>query len=388
MVGPSRRLGRAVNVADVMALGRRRLPRLVAEFIDGGAEDEATVAANRRAFADWDFAPRALVGVARRSLGVTVLGEPLAVPVVLSPTGLARLTHREGEAAAARAAGEAGTVFTLSTGSSCSIEEVASAAAGPLWFQLYLWRDRALVEQLLDRAAAAGYRALVLTVDVPVMGRRERDVRNGMTIPPRFTPTTALDVLRRPAWLAGLVRGPSITFANLVGVPGRGRGAAELGRYTNEELVNPGADWETLAWVRHRWSGPLAVKGILRPDDARRAVDVGADGIVVSNHGGRQLDGAVPALRALPAVVDAVGGRADVILDGGVRRGADVAKALALGAKAVSIGRPYLMGLAAAGEPGVAAVLRMLRDELDSTLALLGCPSSSGLDRDLLVPAG
>ncbi len=228
----------------------------------------------------------------------------------------------------------------------------------------------------------------MLTVDVPFMGRRERDARNGMTIPPRFTPFTVVDILRRPAWLAGLIMGPQITFGNLVGVPGRGQRASDLGRYTNEELVNPGADWDTLAWLRRRWDGPLAIKGILHPDDAVRAARAGVDAVIVSNHGGRQLDAAIPALRALPAVVDAVGDRVDVILDGGVRRGTDVAKALSLGAVAVSIGRPYLMGLGAGGEHGVTAVLRMLREELDRTLALLGCAVAGDLDRSYVAPAG
>jgi len=390
MAPPSRgrRIDRAVSLEDVARLARRRLPRVVREFVEGGAEDETAVAGNRQAFAEWDLLPRALVGVERRQTKVTVLGHEIDLPVVLGPVGLARLAHRNGEVAAARAAARAGTVFTLSTGSSCSIEEVAQAAPGACWFQLYLWRDRALVESLLHRAAAAGYSALVLTVDVPCMGRRERDLRNGMTIPPRLRPSTAFDVLRRPRWLAGLMFGPRITFANLAGVPGRGASVSELGRYTNEELVNPGADWETLAWLRRQWDGPLAVKGILHPNDARRAVACGADGIVVSNHGGRQLDAVVPSLRALPDVVDAVGGRADVILDGGVRRGTDVAKALALGARAVSIGRPYVQGLGAAGEVGASAVVELLRAEFDAVLALVGCPDANRLDRSFVVPAG
>jgi L-lactate dehydrogenase (cytochrome) len=374
-----------VNLEDIARRARRRLPRLVADFIEGGAEDESTVAANRAAFARWELVPRVLVDVSERRLATRVLDHDLSLPVALGPAGLARLAHPDGELAAARAAGEAGTVYTLSTGSSRSIEEVADAAVGAVWFQLYLWRDRGVIAGLVERAKNAGYGALVLTVDVPVIGRRERDLRNGMTLPPRLTRANVVDMLRHPRWLAGLFRGSPLTFANFVDVPGRGRSAVELGQYVNVEMMNPGATWEMFSWLRTIWSGPLAIKGVLHRDDAVKAVDLGANGVIVSNHGGRQLDGAVAALDALPAVAEAVNGRADILLDGGIRRGTDVVKALALGAKAVLIGRPYVLGLGADGAAGVAAALEVLRNELDRALALVGCPDVDLVNRDFLV---
>jgi L-lactate dehydrogenase (cytochrome) len=375
-------LAGAVTLDDVDDLAHRALPRMIADFIDGGAEDEATVTGNRAAFGAWNLVPRMLVGVESPRTAVRVLGTDLALPVILGPAGLARLAHVDGEVAAARAAQEAGSLFTLSTGSSMSIEEVAGAAPDRLWFQLYLWRDRTLVSQLISRAATAGYRALLLTVDVPAMGQRERDVRNGMSIPPSFDLRSAWDVATHLRWLARLLGQPPITFANLAEAPGHGHDASDLAHYTNVTLVNPGADWETLAWVRRQWDGPLVVKGILHPDDAAEAVRQGADGVVVSNHGGRQLDGAVPSLQALPAVVDAVGSRAEVFVDGGVRRGTDVIKALALGARAVLVARPWMLGLAAGSQTGVATTLRILGAELRRNLALLGCADVADLTAD------
>lgn len=375
---------RFVTVADVERHARRRIPRLVDDFIQGGAEDERTVAANRAAFLGWSIVPRVMVDVAHRDLTTTVLGSTLSMPIGIAPVGLARLARHEGETASAAAAGEHGTVFCLSTGSSRSIEEVAAATAGPRWFQLYLWRDRDVIAGLIDRAAAAGYTALLLTADVPVIGQRDRDLRNGMTLPPRLTRRNAPDLLRHPGWLAGLRRGGPLTFANFTDVPGRGRGVVELARFVNVEMMNPGAAWDTLDWVRERWRGPLAVKGILHPDDARRAVDAGAEGVVVSNHGGRQLDAAIASLDALPAVVEAVGDRCEVLLDGGIRRGTDVLTALALGARAVLIGRPAVLGLAAGGQAGVARVLEILRSELDRAMALAGMPTVAAVSRDLV----
>jgi L-lactate dehydrogenase (cytochrome) len=379
---------RLITVADVERAARRRIPRLVDDFIQGGAEDERAVTANRAAFGRWSIVPRVMVDVATRDLSTTVLGTPLAMPIGVAPVGLARLARHEGETASAAAAGAAGTVFSLSTGSSRSIEEVAAATRGPRWFQLYLWRDRDVIGTLIDRAQAAGYTALLLTADVPVMGQRDRDLRNGMTLPPRLTRRNAPDLLRHPGWLRGLGRGGALTFANFTDVPGRGRGVVELARFVNVEMMNPGADWSAFEWVRQRWSGPLAVKGVLHPDDARRAVDLGADGIVVSNHGGRQLDAAIAALDALPAIVEAVGDRCDVLLDGGVRRGTDVLIALALGARAVLVGRPAVLGLAAGGQAGVARVLEILRAELDRAMALAGLPSLAAITPDAVRRTG
>jgi isopentenyl diphosphate isomerase/L-lactate dehydrogenase-like FMN-dependent dehydrogenase len=384
-LGRRRGLDTAASLADIGVIARRVAPRLIIDFIEGGAEDELTVTANRAAFDSWDLMPRTLVGVEQVSTAVRVIGQEISLPVILGPAGLARLAHVDGEAAAARAAKAAGTIFTLSTGSSMSIEEVCGAAPGSVWFQLYLWRDHDLVKQLLRRAGAAGCPVLVLTVDVPQMGQRERDLRNGMAIPPSFDLRSGYDVIRHARWLWRLSRQPPVTFANLSDVPGRSDSAKDLARYTNTSLVNPGADWETLSWVRGLWDGPLAVKGVLHPSDALEAVRRGADAIVVSNHGGRQLDGAVASLHALPAVLDAVGDRADVLVDGGVRRGTEVIKAVSLGAKAVMIARPWMLGLAAGGQSGVSATLRILAGELQRNLALMGCPDVGELTRHHLI---
>jgi isopentenyl diphosphate isomerase/L-lactate dehydrogenase-like FMN-dependent dehydrogenase len=377
---------RVATIDDVRAHARRRLPRMAFDFIDGGADQEVTLQGNLDAFRRRTLRPRHLVDVTERRLSRTVLGQELELPVLIAPTGLARIAHRTGDVAGARAAGEAGTIFTLSTMSSHSLEEVRAASRGPLWFQLYLWPQRDVVENLVARAQAAEYAALVVTVDVPVVGNRLRDVRNGFSFPPRVRPSTALDLLRHPRWLAGV---PSaMTFANVADQVGDGPGKAlEYARLVNRLLANPGADWSMLSWLRERWTGPLLIKGTLTREDARLALEHGVDGIIVSNHGGRQLDGAAASLDALAEVLDEVGERAEVLLDGGVRRGSDVAKALALGARAVLIGRPWLFGLAIAGQEGVALVLEILRQELDRTLALCGRTSVDDLGADLIGPS-
>ncbi len=376
-----RHLRRAVNVDDVRRLARWRLPRVIYDFIEGGAEDEATVRRNEGAFDGLALIPRAMTGVAERDLSTTVLGERLSLPVILGPAGLARIAHRSGEEAVARAAVAGGTVFTLSTGSSASIESVAAAANGPLWFQLYLWRDREVIAGLIRRAEASGYRALCVTVDVPIIGQRERDLRNGMTIPLRLRAGGVFDAARRASWIYGLARGPSVTFGNFADVGGtRGRSASTLAEFVNREMMNPGADWSDLEWVREQWNGPLIVKGIMCAEDARIAVDLGAQGVVVSNHGGRQLDQAPASMDVLEGVVHAVGGSTEVLVDGGIRRGTDVLKAVALGASAVMIARPWFYGLGAGGEQGVSRVIEILRSEIDRGLALVGSRSISGLD--------
>lgn len=377
-------MARQLTLEDVRRTARRRVPRAIFEFVDGGAEDERTLDWNRRAFEQLVFRPRVLVDVAERDLSVTVLGERWALPVGMAPAGLARLVHPDGEVAAARAATRLGTAFALSTASSATLEAVA-AAGGNRWFQLYLWRDRQVVGSLLDRAQAAGYRVLCLTVDVPIVGQRERDLRNGMTIPPRITPANVIEAARRVRWVRNLLLTRPITFENFLGVEGaKNDSATALGTFVNQRMINPSATWEDLAWIRERWEGPLAVKGILTDEDARRAVDHGAQAVIVSNHGGRQLDGAPAAIEALPEVVAAVGEHAEVLLDGGIRRGTDVVKALALGARAVMAGRPWFYGLAAGGEEGVVATYELLRAEIDRTLALLGRPRAAELDRSVV----
>ena len=379
----SDRVSRIGGYDDLRRLGRRRVPRGVFEFVEGGAGAEVTVRENRAAFERVRFEPRWLRDVSGREIATTVLGERLALPVGLAPAGLARLVHRDGELAAARAAAAAGTVFCVSIASSYSIEEIADASSGPLWLQLYLWKSEKVVAELVERARAAGYRALVLTVDTPAVGNRERDVRNGASLPPRVRVDTALDALRRPRWLYDFARGSTITFANLREVVGSS-GAGGIGAYVDRELNDPSATWERLDWLRRLWDGPLAVKGILSPDDAREAVRRGADAVYVSNHGGRQLDGSPATLDALPRIVEAVGDRAEVLLDGGVRRGDDVVKAVALGARACFVGRPWFMGLAAAGQEGVARMLDVMARDIDRTLALVGVPRIGDVDQRIL----
>jgi isopentenyl diphosphate isomerase/L-lactate dehydrogenase-like FMN-dependent dehydrogenase len=371
------------SIGDARRHSRRRLPRMIFDFIDGGANDEVTLRANQADFSRITFRPRMLMDVASRDCCATVLGQEVALPVLLSPAGLLRVAHTEGELAVARAAGKAGTAFVVSTASSWSIEEVAEAAAGPLWFQLYLWRDREVIQSLVDRAKKAGYTALVVTVDLQIIGKRERDLHSGMRIPPKFTVRSAFDVVQRPQWFLDFLKGPPITFRNFVGIA-EGDDTMSHSAFLNRHLINPSADWDDVDWLRKLWEGPFLLKGIMTVEDARRALDHGVDGIVVSNHGGRQLDGLPSAIRTLPDIVDAVDGRAEVILDGGVRRGSDVVKALALGARAVMTGRSWIWGLGAAGEAGVERVLQIFREEIDQTLALTGRPTLGDVDRSLV----
>ena len=384
LVARRSRLDAVYSVAEFRRVARRALPPMVFDFVEGGAEDEKTVRGNEAAFDNWWLRPQPLTDVSARRQSVELFGTLLSSPLVLAPAGLAGLIWPRGEVAAASAAASLGLPFVVSTASSCSIEDVRAAASGPLWLQLYLWRDRQVTGSLVDRAGQAGCDAICLTVDVPMSGSRERDLRNGMTIPPRIRVRNALGMLSRPRWLARMARAP-VTFANVsAGRPGR---AVALGTYVNGQL-NPAASWDDLRWLRSRWPGPLIVKGILDPAAARQVADEGADAVIVSNHGGRQLDGAYPAGMALPEVAAALDGRIPVLVDGGIRRGSDVLKALALGATACLIGRPYLWGLAAGGEAGVARVLEVLRAEIDRSLALLGVPDVAavhGNARRLLV---
>lgn len=379
------RLARACSITDLRLLARRRLPRSVFEFIDGGAGDECTLRANSADFGAWRLWPRVGVDVGQRIKAVQLLGKEAALPLILAPTGLAGFFWPKGEIAAARAAGAAGIPFCLSTNSVASLEEVAAAApATERWFQLYMLKDKALMWALLDRAAAAGYGTLCLTLDLAVQGRRERDIRNAFTVPLRPRLRTLLDVACRPAWLAGLLRAP-VRFGNFEG-SGPKQGFTSIAQHV-ATLFDPSADWTSIAAIRNHWKGPLVVKGVLHPDDARRAADLGAAAVVVSNHGGRQLDQVPSAVSALPGVAEALAGRAQVILDGGVRRGTDIIKAKALGADACMIGRALLWGLAAGGEAGATRSLSILRDELDNAMALLGAPRFEGIGADSLKPA-
>jgi L-lactate dehydrogenase (cytochrome) len=371
---------RAVHVADLRELARRRLPRMVFDYIDGGAEGELTLRANSRVFDDVRLRPRCGVAPGACALATRVLGHELALPVLLAPVGSSRLFWPRGEAAAASAAGKAGTAYVLSTLSGTRLEEVRAATRGPCWYQLYLAGGREVALRGLARAKAAGFGALVVTVDTPVAGLRERDLRNGVRELVARRVGAMLPYLpqlaARPRWLLDFLGdGGLMTFPNVELADGP-MPYADVGAALERSAVC----WDDLRWIRDAWSAPIAIKGVLTGDDARRALDVGADAVVVSNHGGRQLDGVAPALEALPEVVAAIGGRAEVLLDGGIRRGSDVVKALCLGARAVGIGRAYAYGLGAAGEAGVARALEILREDVLRTLKLLGCGSLAELD--------
>lgn len=380
-------LDHVVNVDDVRALFARRLPVAVRDFIDGGGEDEITLRRNRSSFSDIEFRNRPLTDASRRSQSTTLLGLPVSSPIVLAPVGLSSLVHPLGELAAAMAAESAGIVSTLSSSSSWSLEDVADVTPDAMrWFQLYVWRDRSLTSDVIARARRNGYRALVVTVDVPVGGHRERDLRNGFTIPPRPTWRHAGDVLRHPRWVARFAWDEA--FGHGLRMGNFGGRAAMNKRLAFMERVNarfdPGMTWDDLDTVKSEWGGPLVVKGITNAEAACKAVQHGADAVWVSNHGGRQLDGLPATVDVLPEVVDAVGDRVEVFVDGGIRRGSDAVKALALGARACMVGRPHVYGLAVGGQRGVEKVIRMLVDEIDTVLALLGCRSVGELDRTWL----
>jgi L-lactate dehydrogenase (cytochrome) len=370
-----------VNIADLRMLARRRLPRLVFDYIDGGAEDEFTLRDNSRAFDDIRFRPRQCIAVPECDLRTTVLGTTLDLPFLLAPIGFSRMFYPRGEAVAARSASVAGTAYVLSTFSGTRLEEVREHASGPLWYQLYVPGGRAVAEAAIARARAAGYSALVVTIDTPVSGMRERDYRNGVR------PLLAGDwrgslphlwqFVTHPRWVMNYVADGSPRVFPNVELPGTG---AMPCSDVSELLASTVITWSDFAWIRDAWKGPVVIKGVHTADDARCAVDAGADALVVSNHGGRQLDGVPGSLRALPEVIAAVNGRVEVMVDGGVRRGSDIVKALCLGARAVLVGRAYAWALGAAGGPGVDRAIAILRTDIDRTLHLLGCSSVAQLD--------
>jgi L-lactate dehydrogenase (cytochrome) len=370
-----------VNIEDLRRLAARRLPRVVFEYMDGGAEHEWTLRENPRAFDDVLFRPRAAVAFAECDLRTRALGHELAFPAVLAPVGYSRLMHPLGELAGARAAGEFGTVFTLSTISGHRLENVKAATKGAVWYQLYLLGGRAAAESGIDRARRAGFSALVITVDTPVAGIRERDHRNGMKALLGNSALAKLpylpDLLAHPRWLAGFLADGGVPKLENIVIPGQK--PMDL-IDVSSALADAAVSWDDLKWIRKVWDGPILVKGLLTGDDARRAIDEGVAAVVVSNHGGRQLDSVYPAIRALPEVVAAVNGRIEVLMDGGIRRGSDIVKAICLGARAVLIGRAYAYGLSAAGYPGVMRALEILRADVDRTLRLLGCSSIAALD--------
>jgi L-lactate dehydrogenase (cytochrome) len=371
---------RVVNIQDLRRLAKKRLPRAVFDYLDGGAEDERTLQENTRAFEDLLFRPRAAVAVADCDLRVRVLGDQLSFPAMLAPVGYSRLMHPGGEVAAAQAAGAAGTGYILSTISGYKLENVKAASNGPVWYQLYLVGGREAAEAAIERACRAGFSALVITVDTPVAGMRERDYRNGITEllgKSLFAKLSHLpEILSHPRWLAAFLKDGGVPKLENIIVPGRGpMKLMDVAAALAEAVIT----WEDFGWIRKAWSGPIVVKGILTGDDAKRAADKGASAVVVSNHGGRQLDSVSATIRALPEVVSAVTGQIEVLMDGGIRRGSDIVKAVCLGARAVLIGRAYAYGLAAGGYPGVARALEILRNDVERTLKLLGCPNISSL---------
>lgn len=380
-----RRLARIASVEDFRRAARRRLPGGVFDYIDGAAEDERTLQANAAAFARVTFRPRVLRGVESVSTATSLLGAPAALPLVLAPTGFTRIADPQGELAVARAAARAGVPYTLSTLSTRSIEEVRSVSAGRLWFQVYAWRDRGLVAEMVQRAAAADYEALVLTVDTAVFGRRERDVRRGFSLPPSIGLSTFVDGALHPAWTLEFLRSEPIRFANVAGRGDVGDGASPvtLADYINAQF-DPSLSWSDVEWLRSMWDGPLLVKGVQTVADAVLAAEAGVDAVVVSNHGGRQLDDAPATFPLIAPIAEAVAGRTEVICDGGIRRGSDIVKAVAAGASAAMAGRAYLYALGAAGEAGVDRVLGDLRSGVERTMSLLGVGSIDQLDRTVL----
>ncbi|HZR70922.1 MAG TPA: alpha-hydroxy acid oxidase [Burkholderiales bacterium] len=377
---------RAWSIEDLRRIARKRLPRAVFDFYDGGAEDEATLRANRAAFERVRLAPRTLVDVTRVDTSTTLLGGRSALPIAIGPTGAPGFGWPLGDIGIARAAAAAGIPYTLSTMATASIERVAREAPGRLWFQAYVFKTRSITMELIERARRFGYEALMITVDVPVGGKRERDFRNDFAVPFRFTPRNVLDFAMHPGWVLSVLRRGMPVLENVAGFTPEARSSAEIASSIGR-FWDPAFDWDRMKEIRDRWAGKLLVKGVLRGDDAEKLAALGVDAIVVSNHGGRQLDGASAALDALPHVVRAVNGKASVMVDGGVRRGVDVVKALALGADAVMLGRATLMGVCAAGEAGARRAIEILRDELVRAMQLSGVTAVGQIGPDLIAPS-
>jgi len=380
----TRRLRTAMTIEDLRRIAKRRLPRGVFDYIDGGAEDERTLVNNAAGFERLEFRPNVLRDVSALDTHTTLLGKRISMPLVLAPTGYTRLTHSQGELSVARSAERFDVPYSLSTMSTRSIEEVAQVSSGPKWFQVYTWKDRGLVQELVERAAAAGYEALWLTVDTAVLGRRERDVRRGLIIPPEIGPAMILDGLLHPAWTYDFITHEPLAFANVVDHADKGvTDAMPMAQHVMQNF-DQRLSWSDVEWLQSIWDGPIVLKGIQTVEDAERAVSSGVQGIALSNHGGRQLDDAPSPIELVEPVAQVVQGRAAIICDGGLRRGSDIVKAVALGADACSIGRPYLFGAAAGGERGVDHVLQFFRDGLERTMALTGRRSIAEIDRDVV----
>ncbi|MBO9125149.1 MULTISPECIES: alpha-hydroxy acid oxidase [unclassified Rhizobium] len=360
-----------LTIADLKSLAQRRVPKMFFDYADSGAWTEQTYRANESDFAKIGLRQRVLVDMTNRTLETTMVGQKVSMPVALAPTGMTGMQHADGEMLAAQAAEEAGVPFTLSTMSICSIEDVASVTTKPFWFQLYVMKDKDFVLSLINRAKAAKCSALVLTADLQILGQRHKDLRNGLSAPPKFTPKHIWQMATRPFWCLDMLQTKRRGFGNIVGHAKNVSDLSSLSVWTAEQF-DPQLSWADVSWIKEQWGGPLIIKGICDVEDAKAAADTGADAIIVSNHGGRQLDGAPSSISMLPGIVDAVGDRIEVHLDGGIRSGQDVLKAVALGAKGTYIGRPFLYGLGAMGKEGVSLTLNILRKEMDVTMALCG----------------
>ena len=373
------------NIEDLRVLAQKRVPRMFYDYADSGAWTESTYRANTSDFAAIKLRQRVAVNMEGRSTATTMIGQPTAMPVAIAPTGLTGMQHADGEILAARAAKAFGIPFTLSTMSICSIEDVAKHAGPGFWFQLYVMRDRGFIERLIERARAAGCSALVLTLDLQILGQRHKDIKNGLTAPPKLTIPNIINLATKPRWCMGMLGTQRRQFGNIVGHVSGVENMGSLSEWTAKQF-DPGLNWGDVEWIKKRWGGKLILKGIQDVEDAKLAADSGADALIVSNHGGRQLDGAESSIHALPAIVDAVGKRIEVHMDGGIRSGQDVLKAMALGAKGTYIGRSMLYGLGAMGEAGVTKALQIIHKELDITMAFCGHTKIGTVDKSILLP--
>lgn len=373
------------NIEDLRVLAQKRVPRMFYDYADSGSWTESTYRANSDDFQKIKLRQRVAVNMENRSTATTMIGQKVAMPVAIAPTGLTGMQHADGEILAARAARAFGVPFTLSTMSICSIEEVAEHAGPGFWFQLYVMKDRAFIERLIDRAKAAGCSALVLTLDLQILGQRHKDLKNGLSAPPKLTLPNIINIATKPRWALGMLGTKRRQFGNIVGHVSGVNNMGSLSEWTAKQF-DPGLNWGDVEWIKKRWGGKLILKGIQDVEDAKLSVQSGADALIVSNHGGRQLDGAQSSIEALPAIVDAVGGQIEVHMDGGIRSGQDVLKARALGAQGVYIGRPFLYGLGAMGETGVTKCLQILHKELDLTMAFCGHTQVDTVDKSILLP--
>ena len=373
------------TIEDLRVLAQQRVPRMFYDYADSGSWTESTYRANSSDFAGMKFRQRVAVNMENRSLRTTMAGQSTIMPVAIAPTGLTGMQHADGEILAAKAAEKFGIPFTLSTMSICSIEDIAANTSAPFWFQLYVMKDREFINRLIDRAKAARCSALVLTLDLQILGQRHKDLKNGLSAPPKLTLANIVNMMTKPRWCLGMLGTKRHGFGNIVGHASDVSDMSSLASWTAQQF-DPALSWDDVAWIKERWGGKLIIKGIMDPEDARLAVRSGADALIVSNHGGRQLDGALSSIAALPAIVDAVGGQIEIHLDSGIRSRQDVIKALALGAHGVYIGRAFLYGLGAMGEAGVTKCLEIIRTELDLTMAFCGLTDIRDVSKEILIP--